>query len=155
MTEDTIFRIYSMTKPIASVALMTLFEEGKIRLTDPVARYLPAFSALKVMGEDGRLVDLISPVTVRDLLTHTSGLTHELQPTPVAAIYREAHLHHDSTRPLTSFVDVLAEMPLAFQPGTRWHYGVGIDVAARIVEVISERPFGRFLDERVSLDRLA
>lgn len=82
MTQDTIFRIYSMTKPIVCVALMTLFEEGRIRLTDPVSRYLPAFGAIKVMADDGTLAGLTRPVTVRDLLTHTSGLTNETPADP-------------------------------------------------------------------------
>ena len=149
MTDDTIFRIYSMTKPIVCVAVMALLEEGKIRLTNPVSDYLPAFAAGKVLGDDGILADPVRPVTVRDLLTHTSGLTNELQPNQVAALYREARLHHDATRSLASFVDEAARMPLAFQPGTRWHYGAGIDVAARLVEVIADQPFDQFLNERV------
>lgn len=118
MTDDTIFRIYSMTKPIVCVALMTLFEEGRIRLTDPVSAYLPAFAGVEVLAEDGGMADLVRPITVRDLLTHTTGLTNELQPTPVAGLYREAGIHFDSTRSLEAMIDVVAAMPIAFQPGT-------------------------------------
>jgi CubicO group peptidase (beta-lactamase class C family) len=150
MTEDTIFRIYSMTKPIVSTALMMLFEEGRIRLIDPVAKFIPAFGDVKVMAGDGALVDPIRPVMVRDLLTHTSGLTYDfMQDSPVSEQYRTARLINDATRSLESFVDELAQLPLTFQPGTRWHYSLGIDVAARVVEVVSGQPLGPFLEERI------
>ena len=93
MTDDTIVRIYSMTKPIACVAVMSLVEEAKLRLTDPVSAYLPAFGSLRVMTDDGALHDLRRPVTVHDLLTHTSGLTNEVQPTR----RRRPIAHADST----------------------------------------------------------
>ena len=150
LTEDTIFRIYSMTKPVISTALMMLFEEGRVRLIDPVAKYIPAFGGTKVLAEDGSLVDPARPVVVRDLLTHTSGLTYDFMPgSPVAAKYRDARLINDATRSLESMIDELAQMPLAFQPGTRWHYSLGIDVAARLVEVVSRQPLGDFLNERM------
>src|SRR4249919_4335582 len=123
MTDDTIFRIYSMTKPIVSTALMILFEEGRFRLTDPVAKYIPAFGATKVLADDGSLVDPVRPMFVRDLLTHTSGLTYDfMQDSPVGDMYREARLMNDPTRSLESVIAELARLPLAFQPGARWHY---------------------------------
>ncbi len=150
MTADTIFRIYSMTKPIVSTALMLLLEEGKFRLTDPVAAYIPAFAATKVMGPGGTLVDQARPMQVRDVLSHTSGLTYDFLPDfESGELYRKARLMNDPKRTLESLIDELATIPLAFQPGTRWHYSVGIDVAARLVEVISGQPLGRFLQDRM------
>ncbi len=150
MTADTIFRIYSMTKPVVSTALMLLHEEGRFQLRHPVAQYLPQFATIKVLGEDGSLVDPVRPVEIRDLLTHTSGLTYDFMvDTPVAQMYRDAKLAHDATRSLEAFVDELATLPLAWQPGTRWHYSVGIDVAARLIEVISGQPLGAFLRSRM------
>ncbi|MFN0029055.1 MAG: serine hydrolase domain-containing protein [Acidimicrobiales bacterium] len=150
MTGDTIFRIYSMTKPVVSTALMMLFEEGRFRLTDPVAKYLPAFGAVKVLQEDGSLVEPLRPMQVRDLLTHTSGLTYDfLQDFAVADRYREARLMNDPTRTLGQVITDLAALPLAFQPGSRWHYSVGIDVAAHLIEVIADEPLGAFLQRRM------
>jgi CubicO group peptidase (beta-lactamase class C family) len=150
MTEDTIFRIYSMTKPIVSTALMMLYEEGRFRLTDFVAKYIPAFGAVRVLAEDGTLVDPVRPMLVRDLLTHTSGLTYDfLEDSPVNDLYRQARLMNDATRSLEAVIDELARLPLAFQPGTQWQYSLGIDVAARLVEIISGQPLGQFLEERM------
>lgn len=150
MTDDTIFRIYSMTKPIVSTALMLLLEEGRFLLEQPVATYLPAFGAVKVMTEEGQLVDPLRPPTIGDLLAHTSGLTYDFMvDNPVAALYREHRVMNDATRTLAECVDAIAELPLAFQPGTRWHYSVGIDVAARLVEVLADQPLGAFLSERI------
>jgi CubicO group peptidase (beta-lactamase class C family) len=150
VTDDTIFRLYSMTKPVVSTALMMLFEEGRVRLIDPVATYLPAFAETKVLADDGSLVDPVRPIVVRDVLTHTSGLTYDFMPaSPVAAQYRDARLINDGTRSLESMIDELAQLPLAFQPGTRWHYSLGIDVAARVVEVVSGQPLGEFLQQRM------
>jgi CubicO group peptidase (beta-lactamase class C family) len=150
MTPDTIFRIYSMTKPIVSTALMMLHEEGLFQLDHPVAQYLPAFGSTKVLSEDGMLVDQVRPMQIRDVLSHTGGLTYDfMADNPVAQMYREAKLMHDPTRSLEAVIDELASIPLAFQPGTRWHYSVGIDVAARLVEVISGRPLGAFLSDRL------
>jgi CubicO group peptidase (beta-lactamase class C family) len=149
MTADTIFRLYSMTKPIVCTALMTLLEEGRFRLIDPVARYIPAFAAVKVREDDGGLVDPVRPVMVRDLMTHTSGLSyHFVDESPVGRMYDGAKLF-DAGASLEAAIDDLARFPLAFQPGTRWRYSVGIDVAARLIEVISGRPLRAFLRERL------
>ncbi|MDA3037955.1 MAG: serine hydrolase [Actinomycetota bacterium] len=150
MTADTIFRIYSMTKPIVSTALMMLHEEGRFQLEHPVAQYLPAFKTTKVLAEDGALVDQLRPMQIRDVLMHTSGLTYDfMSDNPVATMYRDAKLMHDPGRSLEAVIDELASIPLAFQPGTRWHYSVGIDVAARLVEVLSGLPLGEFLRLRL------
>jgi CubicO group peptidase (beta-lactamase class C family) len=150
MTSDTIFRIYSMTKPIVATALMLLHEEARFQLEHPVANHLPAFGSVKVLADDGTLVDPVRPIEIRDLLTHTSGLTYDFMvDTPVAQMYRDAKISHDATRTLAEMIDELATLPLATQPGARWHYSVGIDVAARLIEVISGQPLGEFLHERL------
>ncbi len=150
MAPDTIFRIYSMTKPIVSTALMMLHEEGRFQLEHPVAQYLPAFGETKVLADDGSLVDQVRPMQIRDVLSHTSGLTYDfMADNPVAQMYRDARIMNDSTRPLDALIDELATLPLAFQPGTRWHYSVGIDVAARLIEVLSGESLGDFLQQRL------
>ena len=146
---DAIFRLYSMTKPIVSTALMMLYEEGRFRLIDPVARYIPAFAGVKVLGPDGKLVDPKRPMNVRDVLAHTSGLTYAfLEDSPVGEMYSRSKLI-DAKVPLAEAIDDLATFPLAFQPGSRWHYSVGIDVAARLIEVISGERLADFLIERL------
>jgi len=149
MAADTIFRIYSMTKPVVSTALMLLHEEGAFQLEHPVAQYLPAFGPTKVLTDDGSLVDQARPMQIGDLLGHTSGLTYDfMADNPAAQMYRDARIMNDAARPLDALIDELATLPLAFQPGTRWHYSVGIDVAARLIEVLSGRSLGDFLQER-------
>ena len=150
LADDTIFRIYSMTKPIVSTALMLLHEEGRFQLEHPVAQYLPAFATVRVLGEDGVLVDPVRPMQIRDLLTHTSGLTYDFMvDNPAAQLYREARIMNDATRSLEAVIDELAALPLGFQPGARWHYSVGIDVAARLIEILSGQSLGDFLQERI------
>jgi CubicO group peptidase (beta-lactamase class C family) len=150
MAPDTIFRIYSMTKPVVSTALMMLHEEGRFQLEQPVAQYLPTFGATKVLSDDGTLLDQARPMQIRDVLSHTSGLTYDfMADNPVAQMYRDARIMNDSTRPLDALIDELATLPLAFQPGTRWHYSVGIDVAARLIEVLSGESLGDFLQQRL------
>ena len=149
MAADTIFRIYSMTKPVVSTALMLLHEEGAFQLEQPVAQYLPAFGTTKVLADDGSLVDQARPMQIGDLLGHTSGLTYDfMADNPAAQMYRDARIMNDAARPLDALIDELATLPLAFQPGTRWHYSVGIDVAARLIEVLSGQSLGDFLQER-------
>src|SRR6478735_1015300 len=150
MTDDTIFRIYSMTKPIVSTGLMLLHGEGRFQLDQPVATFLPAFAAPRVMNADGTLVDATAPITVADLLGHTSGLTYDFMvDNPAAQLYRDHRVMHDATRTLEECVDLIASLPLAFQPGERFHYSVGIDVAARLIEVIADQPLGDFLAEHL------
>jgi CubicO group peptidase (beta-lactamase class C family) len=149
MTADTIFRLYSMTKPIICTALMTLLEEGRFRLIEPLAKYIPAFGAVKVLEADGSLVAPVRPILIRDLMTHMSGLSyHFVEESGVGKMYTEGKLlaaHYT----LEAAIDDLARFPLAFQPGSRWRYSVGIDVAARVIEVISGVPLGVFLRERL------
>ncbi|HZG65129.1 MAG TPA: serine hydrolase domain-containing protein [Herpetosiphonaceae bacterium] len=152
LAEDTIFRIYSMTKPVIYTALMTLYEQARFQLIDPVAKFIPAFGATKVLGPDGALSDQppLRPMQVRDLMTHCSGLSYDfLEEFPVAAMYRDARLMNDASRSLEAVVEDLARIPLAFQPGTRWHYSLGTDVAAHLIQVLSDKPLDEFMRERL------
>ena len=147
---DDVFRMYSMTKPIASAAVMQLVEAGKVRLDDPVSKYIPAFASTKVYASGPAanpvLVAPTRPVTIQDLLTHTSGLSYgAFSNTPVDSIYRRANMLDDRMT-LAQFADSLARLPLMFQPGTRWNYGLSIDVLGRVVEVASGMPFDAYLD---------
>ena len=149
MSADAIFRLYSMTKPIVCVGLMTLFEEGRFTLFDAVAKYVPALAGVKVLQPDGSLADPVRPINVRDVMAHTSGLSYSwLEDSPVSRMYERSKLF-DAACPLGEAVEDLAQFPLAYQPGSRWHYSVGIDVAARLVEVISGQPLGEFLRARL------
>jgi CubicO group peptidase (beta-lactamase class C family) len=151
--EDAIFRIYSMTKPIVCTALMTLYEEGRFQLVTPVSQFIPALGKVKVLQQDAGVeteVDLQRPITVRDLMAHTAGFTYDfLVDSPVAEHYRQAELLHNCGRTLEQFVDELVRLPLAYQPGSRWHYGLGIDVAAHLIERIVDQPLRQFLQERI------
>lgn len=152
MGPDAIFRIYSMTKPIVCTALMTLYEEGRCQLVDPVAKFIPAFGATRVMADDGSLEDqhMLRPLQVRDLMSHTGGLSYDFfEDYAIGAQYREARIMNDASRTLEHLMQELAKIPLAFHPGTRWHYSVGIDVAAHLIEVIADQPLGDFLQERL------
>ena len=155
MRPDTIFRIYSMTKPITSTAVMILYEEGKLFLNDPVAKYIPEFAGIQVAaatadgGAAGETRAPNRPMTVRDLLRHTSGLTYGIfGNTEVDQKYRQAGLLF-ADRDLAHFVEKLSEIPLQYEPGTRWHYSVSTDVLGRLVEVVSEQSFDEFLQERI------
>jgi CubicO group peptidase (beta-lactamase class C family) len=150
MAADTIFRVYSMTKPVVCTALMTLYEEGRFQLFDPVAKFLPAFGKVRVYAGDGKsLADPVRPILIRDLFTHTAGLTYSfLEDTPVSALYHEAGLS-SADRPLQEVIGELARLPLAYQPGSRWHYSMSIDVLGHLVEVISGEPLQDFLRKRI------
>ncbi|MDG2111259.1 MAG: serine hydrolase, partial [Actinomycetota bacterium] len=130
--------------------LMMLYEEGRFQLDHPVAQYLPAFGRTKVLSQDGTLTHQSRPMQIRDLLTHTAGLTYDfMADNPAAQIYRDSQIMHDATRSLEATIDELATIPLAFQPGTRWHYSVSIDVVARLIEIISGQTLGDFLERRL------
>jgi CubicO group peptidase (beta-lactamase class C family) len=149
--DDTIWRIYSMTKPITSVALMTLYERGLFQLTDPVHRYVPEWRDLKVCELDGaageRLVEPERPPTIRDVLTHTAGLSYGFDPEdPVDRRYAEADLRGADVT-LEELTRRLGQLPLRFHPGSRWRYSFATDVCARLVEVIAGRQFGEYLRE--------
>lgn len=151
MTPETVVRIYSMTKPLTSVALMMLYEEGRFQLDDPIATVLPCFASMRVLGGDGRPdVPAARPITYRDLLTHTGGLAYGFIPTPVGDMYRAAGVDFQtSDRTLAEVVEAVAAMPLLSQPGAAWNYSVATDVIGHLVAVHSGMEFGDFLTERV------
>lgn len=153
MAKDSIFRIYSMTKPIAGVALMMLYEEGKFRLSDPVAKYIPEFADLKVaagVGKNGPIVeDADHPMTIRELMSHTAGLTYGVfSGSQVDDMYREAGVL-DPNSTLKDMIDKLSKIPLRQQPGSLWHYSVAVDVQGYLVEVLSGKTFDVFLKENI------
>ncbi|NQX88663.1 MAG: beta-lactamase family protein [Halioglobus sp.] len=167
MRDDSIFRIYSMTKPITGVALMILYEEGKFLLNDPVAKYIPELSDLVVAtnpsdGNNGATqgarpaqvsatTDTHTPPrqpTVRDLMRHTAGFTYGIfGDTAVDKLYLEADLLVQEN--LKNFVTVLGTLPLQYDPGSRWHYSVSVDVQGRLVEVLSGMSLGDFMQQRI------
>jgi CubicO group peptidase (beta-lactamase class C family) len=152
MKRDAIFRIYSMTKPIVSVAVMMLVEDGRIQLADPVSKYLPQLTNLKVAVEAvgvTRFVPAASEITVQDLLRHTSGLTYEFRGTgAVPKAYMDAKIYRLSQTNADQ-VATLAGMPLTAQPGTAFHYGRSTDVLGRLIEVLADQTLGEFLRERI------
>ena len=151
MVADSIFRIYSMTKPITSVALMILYEESLFNLTDEVSQYIPTFKDVKVLGENGELEPPIRPMTIQDLLRHTAGLSYGgYADTKLAVdkLYDEANLFSNK---ITSeeFVNYITNLPLAFHPGSKWHYSVATDVVGYLVELLSNMSLGDFMQEKI------
>jgi len=177
VTDDTLYRIYSMTKPITGVALMLLYEEGKFLLNDPVAKYIPELANLQVAistadggtqgvsngtqsttigeGEQTAVGQTRAPrrqPTIRDLMRHTAGMTYGVfGNTEVDQLYRKAGLLFDHPN-LQDFVTKLGNIPLQYEPGDRWHYSVSVDVQGRLVEVLSGLSFGEFLQQRIFAD---
>jgi CubicO group peptidase (beta-lactamase class C family) len=155
MTADTMLRFYSMTKPITSVAMMMLYEQGFFQLDDPVAEFIPSFKdvSVYVSGEDIHMVTEPQniPMTLHHLLTHTSGLTYGFGNAGlIPELYQEHHTDfeaHDGC--LEEVVDRLAQIPLEFQPGQRWNYGVSFDVLGRVVEVVSGKPLDAFFKQNI------
>ena len=151
MELDTIFRIYSMTKPITSVALMMLYEHGLFHLNDPVSKFIPEFKKVKVWVDEGQLADLAREITVHDLLTHTAGLSYggyEEPLTPVDELYDQADLFNSDIM-LQEMVRRIADLPLVYQPGQAWWYSVATDVVGYLVEVISGMSLDDFFEERI------
>jgi CubicO group peptidase (beta-lactamase class C family) len=152
MGTDAIFRIYSMTKAIVSVATMMLWEEGRLLLSDPIGKYIPAFASTQVgvvNGDSYTLTAPNNPITVQDLLRHTSGLTYEFRGTgPIHKAYGEARIARFKQTNADQ-AEELAGLPLLHQPGTAWEYSRSTDVLGRLVEVISGQTLGGFLTERI------
>jgi CubicO group peptidase (beta-lactamase class C family) len=150
MKTDTIFRIYSMTKPITTVAAMMLYEDGKLQLDDPASKYIPEMKNLKVyVGPNDETVPAKREITVRDLMRHTAGFTYgAFGNSPVDKMYKEKRLL-DRDTPLQEFVAKLAQIPLQYQPGTKFHYSVAVDVLGRVVEVASGRTLDTFFEDRI------
>jgi CubicO group peptidase (beta-lactamase class C family) len=151
--DDTIFRIYSMTKPVTGVAMMILFEEGKWRLDDPVTRFVPEFKNLRVVksiNADGTMVleDMRRPPTMREVMSHTAGFGYGLaEEHPVDKMFRQKEVL--SSTNLKQMIDRTAEIPLMYQPGTSWYYSSAVDIQGYIVEKISGQTLGQFMQSRI------
>ena len=144
---DTLFRIFSMTKPVTAVAAMMLYEQGKFQMTDPVSKHLPEFKDQKLLL-DGQLVTPASPMTMRQLFTHTAGLTYGFTlDNPVDELYKEAQLFE--SRDLREFSAKLASLPLRFEPGTRYHYSVSVDLLGAVIERLSDQSLETFFAENI------
>ena len=155
MAQDTLFRIASMTKPITSVAVMMLLEEGRLALEDPVSKFIPELGGLRVLKGDGTLdtVEATRELTIEHLLTHTSGITYRFVGIePIASLYRDAGVSDglvETEGTIADGVKRLAGLPLLHQPGERWTYGLSTDVLGRVVEVASGQSLDAFLRERI------
>ena len=146
---DTIFRIYSMSKPITSVAVMMLYEEGRFQLGTPVSKFIPQFKNMKVYNEDQtEILDAKKEITIKHLLMHTAGLTYGWGNKPVDALYKEAKIREPGST-LVDMVEKLGKIPLVHEPGERWTYSVSTDVLGYLVEVVSGMPFEEFLQTRL------
>ena len=151
LSQNSIFRIYSMTKPISAVALMMLYEEARFNLTDPVSKFIPAFKDVKVWGVGGVLEEPVRPMTVQDLLRHTSGLsygTYQESLSHVDKLYDEAKIF-DPQLTLADFTERVAGLPLIYHPGQKWHYSISIDIAGFLVEVLADKSLGDFMQEKI------
>ncbi|MFK7770375.1 MAG: serine hydrolase domain-containing protein [Mariniblastus sp.] len=152
MSRDTIVQIFSMTKPVTGVALMTLHEQGKFRLDDPVSKYIPSFANLKVAtgkDDDGNLilVEPKRPMTIRDLTRHTSGLAGNHGPAWVKDLIKDDPLKPENT--LEQAVEKFSKIPLWFHPGEQWSYGPSVDIQARLVEILSRKKFDQYIQETI------
>jgi CubicO group peptidase (beta-lactamase class C family) len=160
MRDDTVVRIYSMSKPISAAATMAAYEEGKFLLSDPVSKYVPELAHMNVYksgeGDTIKTVPAVRPMTIDNLMTHTAGFTFSFQSsTPVSKLYQKAGLlsgrwlQNDTFHSLDEFAAKLATVPLVHQPGEAWHYGTGFDIAALIIQRTSGESFGKFLHQRI------
>ena len=157
LADDAIFRIYSMTKPITSVALMMLFEEGRFQLNDPVWKYIPSWRDQKVWiegeGERMKTREPGTPMTMRHVLSHTAGLTYggSLYPSkhPVDQVYQQLRVSREPGETVESFTEKLSKVPLRYEPGAAWMYSLATDVCGCLVELISGQSFDGFLAERI------
>lgn len=153
MGEETIYRIYSMSKPVTGVALMTLYDEGKFSLDDPVTKFVPEFANLRVyQGQDAKGAMILGPMdrapTMREILSHTAGFAYGLSgETPVDDVYRSTRVLGSPN--LDAYIKTLAGIPLLDQPGTRWNYSTVVDVQGYIVQKISGKPLGQYMRERI------
>lgn len=153
MQDDTIFRIYSMTKPITSIALMQLFEDGHFQLNDPVSRFIPEWKEQQVwVSGDGDEMETKAPdqpMTFRHVLSHSGGLTYGATNHPVDKVYRRVGVNRDRSETLDTFIQKLANVPLRYEPGAAWMYSISTDVCGALVERISGKPFDVYLKERI------
>ena len=154
MTKDTIFRDYSMTKPVTGVAMMILYEEGKWLPSDPISKFIPEFAHLKVFnGFDANgkmlLADPVHPPVMRELMTHTAGFTYGNADTPVDRMYHEIKPGTGDVKNLQEMIDRLSKIPLLYQPGTRWVYSMSMDIQGYIIEKLSGQSLPDFLRDNV------
>lgn len=153
MANDTVFRIYSMTKPITSIALMQLYERGLFQLNDPVHRVLPRWRDLQVyVGGEGEAMETRAPdrpMSFRDLLCHTAGLSYGATAHPVDKVYRALGVRRDNGETLQSFVDKLSHVPLHYSPGQCWMYSYATDVCGHLVEALSGMPLDRYFQAHI------
>ncbi|MBL52236.1 MAG: serine hydrolase [Candidatus Marinimicrobia bacterium] len=158
LKRDSIFRIYSMTKPITSVAMMTLYESGKFQLDDPVHKYIPSWKNLKIYKSgkfpDFQTTDYVNTMTIRDLLSHQSGLTYGFQmKSEIDKAYRENGIGRmeslNTNQTLSDMIDQLKDVPLEFEPSTAWNYSVSTDVLGYLIELISDNQFDEYLHKNI------
>ena len=154
MKPDTMVRMYSMTKPVSAVALLTLYEQGKFQLTDPLEKYIPAFKNLKVFAgvdSDGKMIleDMKRPPTIQDIFRHTGGFSYGFGDGPVDKAYQAAGINFGTMTGLKDLVDRLGTVPLLYQPGTRWVYSVSADIQAYLVEYFSGQKFDDYVRKTI------
>jgi CubicO group peptidase (beta-lactamase class C family) len=154
LTIDHLFRLYSMTKPVTSVALLTLYEQGKFQLTDPLELYIPAFKDVKVFAgvdDDGKMIleEPVRKITIQDVFRHTAGFSYGFGSDLVAKGYQEAGINFSELDSLKELIDKLAKQPLLYQPGEKWVYSVSHDVQAYLVEFFSGMPFDKYVTETI------
>ncbi|MBB19434.1 MAG: serine hydrolase [Rickettsiales bacterium] len=152
MTEDTIFRIYSMTKPITAVAALTLWEQGQFQMDDPVSKYLPELANLKVFagmdGENMVLEDTNKVMTIKQLFTHSAGFSYGFSQSPVDKLYQQSALFSGETK-REDLLKEVAKLPLNHQPGTKWNYSIGTDIIGVLVERLSGQTLGEYFEQHI------
>ena len=151
MRHDTLFRIYSMTKPITSVALMSLYERGDFHLDDPACRWIPALDKLKVYRGNNHYENLDSKITIRQLLTHTAGFSYGFDPDnqPVDKLYSGVWEALKQDPPLSELLALVFDLPLLDQPGQRWQYSISTDICGYLIELMTDMPFGDYLQQAI------
>ena len=145
--KNDLFRIYSMTKPVTAIAAMQLYEKGKFQLNDPITKYLPELNNLKRYNSKGELIDVKTKITMQQLLTHTAGFTYGWGGGPVDKKYEEVKLwESDGSK---EFIDKVSSLPLLFEPGTKWHYSIAVDITGVIIERLSGKTFSEYLSDNI------
>ena len=145
--KNDLFRIYSMTKPVTALAAMQLYEKGKFQLNDPITKYIPEFKNLQRYNSKGELIDNKTEITMQQLLTHTAGFTYGWGGGPVDKKYGEAKLWESKSS--KEFIDKVSSLPLLFEPGTKWHYSIAVDITGVIIERLSGKNFAEYLNDNV------
>ena len=149
INDDYLLRIYSITKPIVTIAFMQLLEQGLVGLEDCVTEYIPEFSNISILSDDGAHKTRKNPITMRQLLTHSAGFSYGYLEDPVAMLYKEAQIDFAQGGTLQQQCAALAKMPLLFEPGTSWNYSVSIDVIGRVIEIVSGLSLNEYMSSNV------